>query len=153
MSHPPKRPSFEELSRSECEAILARHHVGRIAYSFNDRVDIEPIHYVFDAGWLYGRTSEGAKMATVDHSRWVALEVDEVEGPFDWRSVVVHGALYRLTPGLAKEDEIARAIGLLRTVVPQIGTDDDPAPSRKIIFRIHVDDIRGRAARSASGTT
>lgn len=153
MSHPPKRPSFEELSRSECEAILSRHNVGRIAYSFRDRVDIEPIHYVFGDGWLYGRTSEGTKMATVDHSRWVALEVDEVQGPFDWRSVVVHGALYRLTPELAKKEEIAHAVELLRRVMPEFGTDDDPAPSRKVIFRIHVDEIRGRAARSGSGAS
>ena len=150
MSHPPKRPSFVELSRAECEVILARHHVGRIAYSFNDRVDIEPIHFVFGDGWLYGRTSEGTKMATVDHSRWVALEVDEVKAPYDWCSVVVHGALYRLTPDTHKETEIARAITLLRTAMPEMGTEDDPAPSRKILFRIHVDDIRGRAARPAS---
>ena len=149
MTRQPKRPSFEELARSECEAILVRHNVGRIAYSFRDRVDIEPIHYVYGDGWLYGRTSEGAKMTTVDHSRWVALEVEEVDGPFDWRSVVVHGALYRLTPELAKEEEISRAVRLLRTVLPEIGTHDDPAPFRTIIFRIHVDEIRGRAARSS----
>ena len=148
MPRKPKRPSFVELSRPECEAILARHHVGRIAYSFNDRVDIEPIHYAFGDGWLYGRTSEGTKMATVDHNKWVALEVDEVNGPFDWRSVVVHGALYRLTRDSHKEEDIARAVELLRSVEPEIGTDDDPVPSRKIIFRIHVDEIRGKAARS-----
>jgi nitroimidazol reductase NimA-like FMN-containing flavoprotein (pyridoxamine 5'-phosphate oxidase superfamily) len=145
----PKRASFVELSRAECEAILARHHVGRIAYSFNDRVDIEPINFVFGDGWLYGRTSEGTKMATVDHSRWVALEVDEVKGPFDWCSVVVHGALYRLTTDSHKEQEIARAVELLRSVVPEIGTEDDPAPSRKVLFRIHVDEISGRAASTA----
>jgi uncharacterized protein len=150
VSRQPKRPSFVELSRAECEAILARHRVGRIAYSFNDRVDIEPIHFVFGDGWLYGRTSEGTKMATVDHSRWVALEVDEVKGPFDWCSVVVHGALYRLTAETHKEEEIARAVELLRAVVPETGTEDDPVSSRKVLFRIHVDEIRGRAARPAS---
>lgn len=88
-------------------------------------------------------------MATVDHSRWVALEVDEVKGPFDWCSVVVHGALYRLTRDTHKEEEIAHAVELLRSVVPETGTEDDPTPSRKILFRIHVDEIRGRAASAS----
>jgi nitroimidazol reductase NimA-like FMN-containing flavoprotein (pyridoxamine 5'-phosphate oxidase superfamily) len=144
-----QRPSIEELSRSDCEALLARHHVGRIAFSFKDRVDIEPISYVFRDGWLYGRTSEGAKLTTVEHSRWVALEVDEVDGPFEWRSVVVHGALYRLSPDVSTEEEIERAIRLLRGALPEMGTEADPAPFRKVLFRIHVDEIRGRTARSS----
>jgi len=39
-------PSFRALDEEESQAILSRNHVGRIAYSFHDRDDIEPIHYV-----------------------------------------------------------------------------------------------------------
>ena len=40
-------PHIRELTRVEMEAILARNNVGRIAYAFQDRVDIEPISYVY----------------------------------------------------------------------------------------------------------
>jgi nitroimidazol reductase NimA-like FMN-containing flavoprotein (pyridoxamine 5'-phosphate oxidase superfamily) len=33
-------PSFRELDRAECDAILARNQLGRIAFAFHDRVDI-----------------------------------------------------------------------------------------------------------------
>ncbi|MEO7042035.1 MAG: pyridoxamine 5'-phosphate oxidase family protein, partial [Gemmatimonadaceae bacterium] len=91
-------PRIRELSRLEIEEILARNHVGRIAFTLHDRVDIEPIHYVFDAGWIYGRTSQGTKLSTIEHHRWVAFEVDEVKELFHWRSVVIKGAFYLIDP-------------------------------------------------------
>jgi len=86
------RPVFRELDRGEIEEILARNNVGRLAFSLHDRVDIEPINYVFDSGWIYGRTSHGTKLSTIAHHRWVAFEVDEVHGIFQWSSVVIKGA-------------------------------------------------------------
>lgn len=79
---------FRELSRDETEALLSRNKVGRLAFSVHDRVDIQPIHYVYERGWIYGRTSEGEKITTLEHNRWVAFEVDEVEDILDRKSVV-----------------------------------------------------------------
>jgi len=76
---PTPTPRFRELDRAECLAILQRHFVGRMAFARKDGVDIEPIHYVLDDGWLYGRTQPGTKLEALTHNRWVALEVDEVE--------------------------------------------------------------------------
>src|SRR5438105_5401 len=85
---PLRAPIFGVLDRAGCEALLARQRVGRLAFAFHDRVDIEPIHYAYEDGWLYGRTSHGSKLATVLHNPWVAFEVDEVRSHFDWESVV-----------------------------------------------------------------
>ena len=145
----PDGPRFSALSRDECVALLSRHDVGRIAFTFQDRVDIQPINYVYDAGWLYGRTSEGTKLETIAHNRWVAFEVDEVRGPFDWVSVVVHGAFYRLdleAPTPADRQAAAHAAGLLHNVVPNTFAMGDPVPWRTVLFRVHVDDITGRRA-------
>ena len=84
-------PLIRELRRQEIETILTRNHVGRIAYVLNERVDIEPINYVYGDGWIYCRTSPGTKVAAIQQRRRVAFEVDESDGRFHWRSVVVHG--------------------------------------------------------------
>jgi nitroimidazol reductase NimA-like FMN-containing flavoprotein (pyridoxamine 5'-phosphate oxidase superfamily) len=89
------KPTFRELTRAECEAVLARCNLGRIAFSYRDHVDIEPIHYVLKDQWIYGRTTSGTKLRTLAHNRWLAFEVDEVEALFEWKSVVVKGALYQ----------------------------------------------------------
>lgn len=136
------------LTRDESDAILQRNVVGRIAFTFKDRVDIQPIHYVYEAGWIYGRTSEGAKLATLAHRRWLAFEVDEVRGILDWASVVVQGTFYRIeaddssTGGTVS----SHAVELLRALVPETLSADDPVPFRTVLFRIAVDTVTGRLA-------
>ncbi len=151
-SVPTARPTIRDLSRAECEALLARHHVGRIAYASGARVDIEPINYVFADGWIYCRTSRGVKSAILPHHRWAAFEVDEVKGTFDWRSVVVHGAVYFLDSDSPPVDQhsFAHGVELLRELVPGTGTADDPVPFRLLVLRLHLDEVTGREATSGS---
>jgi len=67
------KPTIRTLRGEEAEALLARNQVGRIAFSQHDRVDIEPIHYVYEAPWIFGRTSTGAKILTLSHNSWCAF--------------------------------------------------------------------------------
>ncbi len=139
-------PAFRALSRDEMEQILARNHFGRLAYSLHDRVDIEPISYVYDGGWLYGRTSHGTKLSVLEHHRWVAFEVDEIQSAFEWRSVVVKGAFYIVeadTPE-SRDPAYTHGVALLRALVPKTLTARDPTPFRSSVFRIHLDEITGR---------
>lgn len=142
-------PVIRSLEPDECTAILARNHVGRLAYALRDRVDIEPVHYVHDDGWLYGRTSHGAKLATLQRNPWVAFEVDEVHALFDWSSVVVKGSFHLLdADGPPREHPVReRALELLRTLVPATLDVGDPTPWRDVVFRIAIDEVSGREAR------
>lgn len=142
------RPHFRELTREESLALLARNQVGRLAFAHRDRIDIEPLHYTYADGWLYGRTTPGAKLEAIAHHRWVAFEVDEIEARFDWRSVVVKGAIYllRADGSDAERAQYAEGVTRVRAVVPEAFTPDDPLPERAILFRIHIDELTGRAA-------
>ena len=141
-------PSFHALSREECDQLLERNNVGRIAFTFHDRVDIEPVHYLYSDGWLHGRTSPGTKIATLLHHPWVAFEVDEVRGIFDWQSVVVHGSVH--IPEVDGSPSALAAyeatLALVRQLVPEALSADDPTPARQVLFRIHVDEVTGRAS-------
>ena len=151
-AEPGAAPRIRVLSRRECEALLRRATVGRLAFSFHDRVDIEPIHFVYHDGWLVWRTGPGTKFTTLQHNRWVAFEVDEVDGTFDWRSVVIHGAAYLLDDATEHVATQARrdALELLRGVVPGTGTTDDPVSSRNHVFHLQVDEIAGRSSSTAT---
>lgn len=146
-------PTIVEMTRTACRQVLRRHTIGRMAFALHDRVDITPIHYILDGEWLFGRTSHGAKMQTLAHAPWVAFEVDEVDGPFEWRSVIVRGTFYQIEPTGTHADlqRWERAMEQLRRLVSGTGTSDDPVPFRDIAFGIHVDSITGRKART--GTT
>src|ERR1700730_9417011 len=90
--------SFRDMPRDEIEAMLLRNRVGRLAFALYDRVYIQTIHYIYEQGWLYGRTSEGGKVAALKHYQWIAFEVDEVTDLFDWRSIVIHGSFWIMSP-------------------------------------------------------
>lgn len=142
-------PVFRHLDRSECEAILARNHVGRIAYARANHVEIEPVHYVYSDGWIYGRTSEGRKIEMTGYTWWpVAFEVDEIEEMFRWRSVVVHGGFFAMPrrEGGWDVEEWKTGVELLRTLIPETFAEGDPVGFRTIVFRIAVQEISGRDA-------
>ncbi len=143
------RPIVRALTGEESQALLGRNHVGRIAFSIHDRVDVEPIHYVYDAPWIFGRTSAGAKVLTLQHNQWCAFEVDDVRGLFDWESVVVKGPFSPRGSQYATWD-FNRALAALRTMIPSTLTDADPTPDRDMVFGIHASEISGRTSVSSA---
>jgi len=141
-------PVFRDLDFGEIEAMLKEHSYGRLAFSFRDRVDIEPIHFVYDDRWLVCRTGPGTKVTQLAHHPWVAFEIDEVRGLFEWRSVVVKGTVYFAEPegGGLNDEKWLKSVEALRRLVPLTMTPDDPTPGRNVIFRIHIDEMHGRSA-------
>lgn len=138
-----------------CERILVDNNVGRIAFALQDRVSIVPVHYVYDAGWIYGRTASGGKLRELLRNRRVAFEVDEHTRLFQWRSVVVRGPLYLMEPGTSPSDQriYAKAVSLIRQLVPSALSDSDPVPFRDQLFRIRVVEVSGRTSEPTGGKT
>ena len=142
------RPVVRAMRGEEAEALLRRNHVGRLAFALMERVDVEPVHYVYDAPWIFGRTSTGAKVLTLARNQWCAFETDEVQGMFDWMSVVAKGPFCpQYTPGATWSYD--RALAALRRLFPATLTAADPTPHRDIIYGVHVSEITGRSSVSS----
>ncbi len=143
-----EKPHFRHLTDEETIALVKRNSHGRLAFSFRNRVDLEPIHYVYDDGWLFGRTGAGTKLTTLQRSPWVAFEIDEVDGLYEWRSVVLKGTVYLVEEAATEKGAALRdhAIAQLRRLVPEAFTDADPAPHLNVLLRIHIDEKHGRMA-------
>ena len=144
------RPRFADMPAAESLRVLARNHVGRLAFSQQRRVDIEPLGYVSTKGWIFLRSAAGSKLEALARNPYVAFEVDEVDGPFDWRSVVVHGTVYMLPKdgSPTEQREYRRAVRLFRSAMPATFTADDPAPEREHVYGLNVQSITGRRART-----
>jgi uncharacterized protein len=143
---------FRDLSPEECEEVLQRNSVGRLGVVADERIEIVPLHYSFDDGWIFGRTTMGRKLGSIHRNWWVAFEVDEVDATFDWRSVVVHGGFYLLDSSAGPHDaELAdRARTAIRRVVPEAFSPADPVPDLELLFGIAVQEMSGRAASSGA---
>jgi nitroimidazol reductase NimA-like FMN-containing flavoprotein (pyridoxamine 5'-phosphate oxidase superfamily) len=140
---------IEELSDEEAKGLLARNQLGRIAYTFRAQVDIRPLMYAYEEGWLFGRTSSGEKLRILRHNRWVALVVDEVVDFWNWESVVVRGGIHFFGQRGDAEDTAMRERALLaiRGVIPEALTEADPAAERNFLYGLAVHEISGRKAK------
>ena len=148
----PPPPNESPLSTDEAQALLARQTVGRLAYAFGDHVDIAPIHYVHEDGWLYGRTSHGTKLAVLARRPQCALEVTESADDGTTTCVVVHGTFQLLDPEVATADAYDRAVALVRARTERALAVGDPVPQRTLLFRIRVEAVSGRRLITAPAT-
>ena len=149
---------IRELDQAEIAAVLRRNHVGRIGYTRGGKVDIQPVHYVYEEGWIYGRTSYGSKyenIAKTAYQWWpVVFQVDEVEDLYRWRSVLVHGGFYILSrdPSREERESWAHALEQVRKLDPAALGASDAVPFRTVLFRIAVQEATGRESTRPAGT-
>lgn len=142
------RPAFADLTPTQAWELLRRNHVGRLAFFNHGFVDMEPVHYVARDDWLFVRSAEGAKVEVFPHHPYVAFEVDEVDGMFDWKSVVAHGTVYMMADEGARIDRAIfdMALEALRSLMPAAMSENDPTPERRRVYGIHVDRVTARVA-------
>ena len=141
-------PRIRELNVRQMEVILGRNNVARIAFMINATVELFPIHYVYAEGAIYGRTSFGAKSIGWARRPNVVLEVDEANGLFDWRSVIVRGQLSLLRERGVGADPLAysNAVAAIQTLFPAAFSERDPVPFRGTVFRLVPTEMTGREA-------
>jgi len=144
-------PSLRVLSRGECEALLARNVVGRIAFAHRCHVDVSPANYVYSGGWLFARADRALRTA-IRHNRWVAVEVAEIQGVSNWQSVVVRGSCYATSPTGIALSGVATAGGVapLCERIPEMSREDQSVPIGTAIFRVHADEMIGPRSSRAS---
>jgi nitroimidazol reductase NimA-like FMN-containing flavoprotein (pyridoxamine 5'-phosphate oxidase superfamily) len=133
------------LSTIQSEFVLARNHVGHLSYVASGKPELLPLHYVYAGGRVVTRTSFGPKCGAWREQPAVAFGVEEHDGLFDWRSVVVHGTVRIFTAGSDRGD-YWRAVHVVRTLIPEAFTERDPTPERRVLIEIRPTEISGREA-------
>lgn len=141
-------PEARKLDQRDANAILARNITGRIAFAINEEIEILPVSYVHSGQTIYLRSSVDGRIARTDPGGTrVGFEVDEIHSTRKWRSVVVHGTMFRLERD-TEQEEWMRGVGKLRRLMPDALRDHDEPGARSALFRIVIDDLSGRAMGS-----
>lgn len=86
-----------DLTTDECLALLRSHDLARIAFAFEERIEIFPINYCLEGAIIVFRTGLGTKLTAVSTTT-VAVEIDgwDPESGIGW-SVVVKGRTEEIT--------------------------------------------------------
>jgi nitroimidazol reductase NimA-like FMN-containing flavoprotein (pyridoxamine 5'-phosphate oxidase superfamily) len=86
----------QEMTRNDCLDALARASLGRLACARDNQPYIVPIYFVYEEPYLYGFTTLGQKIEWMRSNPLVCVELDEVEAPEQWMSILVFGSFEEL---------------------------------------------------------
>ena len=143
-----------ELTHDECDGVLARMHVGRLACALHNQPYVVPVSFVFDAleRSLLAFSAVGQKIAWMRTNPRVCVAVDEIADDRHWTTVVVTGMYHEIAG--ADAVQLARAQELLEkraawwvpaTARPAHENERDAA----IFYRILIREVTGRRTTDA----
>ncbi len=137
-----------EMGNSEIEQLLNRSAYGHIACSLNDHPYVVPIHFSYEAPFVYIYTTEGKKSEIMRANPEVCLQTEEVDSNETWKSVIVIGDAEEIVD----RDERESAMEVIRKRNPELTPaisvrwmDNWVRENIEVIFRIIPKTKTGRA--------
>jgi nitroimidazol reductase NimA-like FMN-containing flavoprotein (pyridoxamine 5'-phosphate oxidase superfamily) len=131
------------LSPAEIEELLTRNTVGRLAMCSDVSPYIAPVNYAYDGSAIFGYSGPGRKIEIMRAQPNVALLIDEITGPTQWRSVIVEGVYEELTEPADRQQAMAALTGNNGPLVSK-GLRSEPGV---IVYRILPTTKTGRFER------
>lgn len=102
---------IDEMTEQECNAFLEVAKLGRLGCSLNDQPYVVPIYVAFEPGYIYALSTFGQKIEWMRTNPKVCVEIDEIAGETEWRSVLVKGRYEELhEPQFTEERTHAREL-------------------------------------------
>lgn len=145
-----------EMTDREMEAVLRSEIVARLGCHAEGRTYVVPITYAFDGTSLIGHSRLGLKVDMMRQNPFVCVEVDQIEDPGHWRSVIARGR-YDELEGEAAIDAMERLVArfesldLSETSRPSHGMVEALEAGEgwpdAVAYRIHLEEMTGRYER------
>ncbi len=145
----------EEMAQNEVHALLKRSDYGHLGCARDNRPYIIPIHYAYQDPDIYIFTTEGMKTEFIAANPEVCLQVEEVDSPTNWKSVIATGKAERLTDQEEMEHAmqyITKANPTLTPALNKMWIDSWGRASTVTLYRIRPDVISGRKTLGAGDT-
>lgn len=155
---------IRELTQPEIEELLTSEVVARVGCYAHGQIYVVPISYAYVDGAIVAHSVEGMKVRFLRASPEACVEVDRMEGPSTWRSVIGWGRYEELAGDEARAAMTA-LIDRLSTgrLAPRAPTRTaDPASAGVnpalaggtvgrpgVVFRIRLQRCTGRAERGS----
>lgn len=131
------------LTLEEIEEMLGRVGMGRIACSLDDRPYVVPISYAYVDGAIYGYSAVGRKIRIMREQPLACFEVEEIEGPTTWRSVIVEGQYEELVDEEPRQEALKRLSQGAASLIHRV----PDASSGAVVFRLCAERMSGRFER------
>ena len=144
-----------KLTEEQIEGVLSNNSVGRIGCSDGQQTYVVPVTYVYDGRHIIAHSIYGMKIRIMRSNPSVCFEVDEIESPLKWKSVIAWGTYQELREERERMQAISLFVEKFRRLPmsvtahpPDILNMKKPVihseSARAIIYRIILDTKTGR---------
>ncbi|MGA7614696.1 MAG: pyridoxamine 5'-phosphate oxidase family protein [Thermoanaerobaculia bacterium] len=130
------------MTAEQVENRIGLEMFARLGCYAEGKVYVVPITYAYENGVIYSIGGEGMKMRMMRKNPEVCLEIEHLEGPEDWETVIAWGRFEELTG-----DDARHGLELfIRRVTPP-GAEakkEQPAGPPPLVYRIILGEKTGR---------
>ena len=144
---------IDEMGQKEIHGFLQQVGYGHLGYTHEDKPYVMPMYYYLEDSDIYLFTTEGMKTHDIDVNPEICLQVEEIQDPLHWRSVIVSGRAERIT----EQQDVDHAMQLIKdrnpTLSPAINrtwTDSWGRAEVIAIYRIRQGEMSGRTTDGVS---
>ncbi|MBV9270328.1 MAG: pyridoxamine 5'-phosphate oxidase family protein [Candidatus Eremiobacteraeota bacterium] len=157
-----------QLTNLEIERVLSEEVIGRIGCSDGETPYVVPITYAYDDDAIYAHTADGLKLRLMRANPNVCFEVDHMEDPANWHSVIALGRFEELDGADAAHGMSILIERLRPLIVSETSHMHDPHKAlvdheggragskltamRTIVYRIELHTKTGRFERNADAS-
>jgi nitroimidazol reductase NimA-like FMN-containing flavoprotein (pyridoxamine 5'-phosphate oxidase superfamily) len=140
---------IKPLSEQECEEILGRATLARLACCLENQPYVVPVYVAYEANYVYVFSTEGKKVQWMRTNPKVCVQVDEIAGQAGWTSVIVNGEYQELgEPRFGVERTHARELLESRhewwlNALAARRVDQPDVSISPVFFRIRVESMTG----------
>jgi nitroimidazol reductase NimA-like FMN-containing flavoprotein (pyridoxamine 5'-phosphate oxidase superfamily) len=133
-----------DLTREEMERVLRSQQAGHLGVTDGRRVYIFPISYGYRGDSIYLVSRPGLKLRLMRSHPEVCFEVEQIETPARWRSVMAHGTFEEIVDPPAREAALAIIAAQGDAAVPPSLSPYLDGPEAMVVYRIRVRETTGR---------
>jgi nitroimidazol reductase NimA-like FMN-containing flavoprotein (pyridoxamine 5'-phosphate oxidase superfamily) len=114
---------IDNLNPEAIEDLLRSELVARIGCHDNGTTYVVPITYAYDGHGIIGHSVDGMKLRMMRNNPRVCIEIDRMENPSTWQSVIAWGDYEELSGAAAKH-----ALGVLMERFASLLTSETSQP-------------------------
>lgn len=118
-----------ELNPEMVEEMLKTQLLGRIGCHADGVTYIVPVHYAYEAPYLYANSAKGMKIDIMRKNPQVCFEIDKIENFFNWQSVICWGTFEEITEVYEMEQALQK---IVNRIEPYLQKAEDAHPAHGI---------------------
>jgi nitroimidazol reductase NimA-like FMN-containing flavoprotein (pyridoxamine 5'-phosphate oxidase superfamily) len=133
-----------KLENAGALALLRERTLGRLGCIASGWPYVVPVNYYFDGQDIYIHTLPGKKLDSLRANPRACLQVDEIKGPCNWRSVIAYGPFEEVSNQETQETILTKLYSRLPHMTP-VESKLVKGMKGTVVFRIKVEDVTGMA--------